>query len=152
MSDRLSDTVAVVTGGGAGIGAATCLRLAEEGATIVAVDWHGDHAEATTDRVRARTGSESIAVETDVGNERQVERLAATVDDRFGRVDVLVNNAAIRVEPRPVTDADEESWDRIVDVNLKGVAFCTKHLVPLMDAGGSIVNVASNGAAVGRPN
>ncbi|WP_224450351.1 SDR family NAD(P)-dependent oxidoreductase [Haloprofundus salilacus] len=151
MSNRLSDTVAVVTGGGSGIGNATCLRLAEEGASIVVVDRDETAAEATAAEVEAQTDQEALAVPTNVADESQVAPMAERVTDRFGRVDALVNNAAIRVEPRPVTEADEESWDRILAVNLKGVAFCSKHLIPSMTAGGSVVNVASNGAAVARP-
>jgi len=78
--------------------------------------------------------------------------MAERVEAEFGSVDVLVNNAGIRVEPKPVTEADEESWDQILDVNLKGIAFCSKHVIPLMDGGGSIVNMGSEGAIVGRPN
>ncbi|WP_224337989.1 SDR family NAD(P)-dependent oxidoreductase [Haloprofundus halobius] len=152
MSSRLSETVAVVTGGGNGIGAATCLRLAEAGASVVVVDRDETAAETTAADVEAATGRETLVVTADVGDESQVAAMAARVRDRFDRVGVLVNNAAVRVDPRPVTEADEESWDRILAVNLKGVAFCTKHLVPLMTAGGSVVNVASNGATVARPN
>ncbi|WP_276255952.1 SDR family NAD(P)-dependent oxidoreductase [Halomontanus rarus] len=153
MCPQLSNAVAVVTGGGRGIGEATCLRLAEDGATVVAVDVRGDDAEATAAAIE-RTGGEgeAIGLEADVADESAVESMAETVVDRFGRVDVLVNNAAIRVEPRPVTEADAESWDRILGVNLEGAAFCAKHLVPHMPEGGAVVNVASNGAAVGRPN
>lgn len=152
MSERLSDAVAVVTGGGAGIGEATCLRLAEEGANVVAVDWHGEDAEDTVDQVAEAGGPEALAVECDVADEDDVAAMADEVEERFGAVDVLVNNAGIRVDPKPVTEADEESWDRILGVNLKGAAFCSKHVVPLMDDGGSVVNVASVGAGKARPD
>ncbi|SDR07914.1 NAD(P)-dependent dehydrogenase, short-chain alcohol dehydrogenase family [Halopelagius longus] len=152
MSERLSGRVAVVTGGGNGIGAATCLRLAEAGASVVAVDRDAEAAESTAETVETETGRRALAVTADVSEEAQVRRTAETVEAEFGGVDVLVNNAAVRVEPRPVTEADEESWDRIISVNVMGVAFCSKHLVPLMDEGGAVVNVASNGAAVARPN
>ncbi|RKD89206.1 SDR family NAD(P)-dependent oxidoreductase [Halopiger aswanensis] len=151
MSETLADTVAVITGGGAGIGEATCLRLAEAGASIAAVDWDGDAAEATAADVTERTGQAAIGIETDVADESAVEEMAETVVGRFDRVDVLVNNAGIRVDPGPVTEADAESWDRILGVNLEGAAFCAKHLIPYMD-GGAIVNVASNGAEVARPD
>ncbi len=78
--------------------------------------------------------------------------MADAVDSAFGRVDILVNNAAIRVDPKPVTEADEDSWDRILAVNQKGVAFCSKHLLPLMDDGGAVVNIASVGAGLARPD
>ena len=152
MSDRFQGDVAVVTGGGAGIGAATCRRLASEDAHVVVVDWDEARAEETVDAIHRDDGPEAIAIETDVGDERAVEAMADRVEARFGAVDVLVNNAGIRVDPKPVTEADEESWDRVLDVNLKGAAFCSKHLIPLMDdgSGGAVVNVASVGAGRGR--
>lgn len=150
MSRRLEHQIAVVTGGGAGIGEATCLRFAEEGAHVAVVDRYADEARETVSQIDSTGGPEVIAVEADVGNERDVETMADTVADRLGTVDVLVNNAGIRVDPRPVTEADEESWDAILDVNLKGAAFCSKHVIPLMDDGGSVINVSSVGAEVGR--
>jgi NAD(P)-dependent dehydrogenase (short-subunit alcohol dehydrogenase family) len=152
MSNRLRDRVAVVTGGGGGIGEAVCHRFAEAGADVVAVDVDGDTARSTAERIETETGRTAIGVETDVSDEAQVEAMADIVDERFDRVDVLVNNAGIRVDPTPVTEATEEMWDRILGVNLKGYAFCAKHLIPLMSDGGSIVNVASEGAEVARRN
>mgnify|MGYP006290410335 CR=1 FL=1 len=149
MGDTLQERVAVVTGGGSGIGEAICHRFAEAGADIVAVDWEGEEARSTAEQIETETGTEAIGVETDVSDEAQVEAMADVIADRFGSIDVLVNNAGIRVEPSPVTAATEEMWDRILGVNLKGYAFCAKHLIPLMD-GGSIVNMASEGAEVGR--
>lgn len=149
MGDTLQERVAVVTGGGSGIGEAICHRFAEAGADIVAVDWEGEEARSTAEQIETETGTEAIGVETDVSDEAQVEEMADVTADRFGSIDVLVNNAGIRVEPSPVTEATEEMWDRILGVNLKGYAFCAKHLIPLMD-GGSIVNMASEGAEVGR--
>jgi NAD(P)-dependent dehydrogenase (short-subunit alcohol dehydrogenase family) len=169
MSERLAGEVAVVTGGGAGIGEAACVRFAEEGAHVVAVDWDGDAARETVETVEAAGGPQGLAVETDVSDEAAVETMAEAVAEEFGRVDVLVNNAGIRVDPKPVTEADEDSWDDILGVNLKGYAFCAKHLLPLMTGegagssataddgddggrdGGSIVNVASIGATWARP-
>ncbi|WP_135366225.1 SDR family NAD(P)-dependent oxidoreductase [Halosimplex halophilum] len=164
MTGRVADSVAVVTGGARGIGEATARRLAEEGADVAVVDVLGDRAEAVADDIAAETGRETLAVECDVGDERAVEEMAERVAERFGGVDVLVNNAGIRVDPKPVTEADEESWDRILAINQKGVAFCAKHLIPLMtgtegdreptggrEGNGSVVNVASMGAEVGRP-
>ncbi|NGM69914.1 SDR family oxidoreductase [Natronolimnobius sp. AArcel1] len=152
MTARIANAVAVVTGGARGIGEATCHRLAEEGATVVVVDRDGNEAQATAEEVTDATGQTALGLEADVGSEAAVESMAATVADRFGRVDILVNNAAIRVDPMPVTEADEASWDRILAVNQKGVAFCSKHCIPLMDDGGAVVNVASVGAGLARPD
>lgn len=157
MTDRLADRVAVVTGGARGIGEACCRRLAAAGADVAVVDVLGDEAESVADDIAAETGRETLAVEADVSDESAVEVMAERVADRFGGVDVLVNNAGVRVDPRPVTEADEASWDRVVGVNQKGVAFCAKHVIPLMAEGGtreggSVVNVASVGAGLARPD
>lgn len=149
MTSRLAEKVAVVTGGGAGIGEATCLRFAEEGASVAVVDRDATSAEGTAAAIADAGGPEALPVTTDVSDESAVEAMAQRVAERFGGVDVLVNNAGIRVEPQSVTEADEASWDRILDVNLKGYAFCAKHAIPLMNEGGSVVNVASVGP--GRP-
>lgn len=150
MVERLKDAVTIVTGGGSGIGAATCRRFAEEGASVVAVDWNGEAAEETVTGIGECSDREALAVKCDVGNEAAVRSMAERVAKRFGVVDVLVNNAGIRVDPSPVTEMDESDWDRIMGVNLKGTAFCSKHIIPLMKDGGSIVNVSSVNARLGR--
>ena len=147
---ELDNSIAVVTGGGRGIGKAACLRLADEGATVVAVDIDKDNAERTASQIDEETNGSGLGLEADVSDEADVERIAETVADRFGEVNVIVNNAGIRVTPCPVTEADEESWDRVLGVNLKGAAFCSKHLIPLMPEGGSIINIASEGTTVAR--
>lgn len=152
MQGKLSDMVAVVTGGGGGIGEAVCYRFAKEGANVAVVDWSGNKVQSTVKEIEEETERSIIGIEIDVSDESQVEAMGDKVNNRFGRVDVLVNNAGIRVDPTPVTEATEEMWDQILGVNLKGYAFCAKHLIPLMDEGGSIINMASEGAEVGRKN
>ncbi len=152
MGDRLNGKTAVVTGGGAGIGEAACLRFAEEGADVVAIDWNGDTAEETAETIEAEYDQRALGLEADVGDEAMVESVAEEIEAAFGTIDVLVNNAGIRVDAVPVTEATEDSWDEILAINLKGVAFCSKHLIPLMEEGGSVVNVSSVGGHVGRPN
>lgn len=151
MSGRLADKTAVVTGGGAGIGEATCQRLAEAGADIVAVDIDGAAAEATADSIESDYDQTAIGVECDVGDPTAVEQMADTVKETFDTVEILVNNAGIRVEPSPVTEAPEERWDKILAVNLRGVARCSKFIIPLMENGGAVVNIASSGGHIGRP-
>lgn len=151
MPGRLHDKTAVVTGGGAGIGEATCLRLAEAGAAVVAVDIDGASAAETAATIDAEFGRDAIGVECDVADPDAVEQMGETVADEFGSVEVLVNNAAIRADPQPVTTATEESWDQILGVNLRGVVRTSKHVIPLMTNGGAVVNVASVGGLVGRP-
>lgn len=154
---ELEDQIAVVTGAGArseralGIGEATAIRFAEAGATVVAVDVDGEMAERTA-RLIEEDGGDAVAVETDLSDSADVAALAEAVDEQFGRLDVLVNNAGIRIEGGPVTDVDIEEIERIVDVNLTGIIRTCKHLVPLMadSGGGSIVNISSANAEVGR--
>lgn len=145
---RLRNKVAIVTGSGNGIGKATSQRLAEEGASVVVADIKGDDAQETAEELE----TDSIAIECDVSDEDDVEQMVEDGISKFGNIDILVNNAGVR-EYGPVTEKSEESWDRILGVNLKGTAFCSKHSIPIMQEndGGSVVNVSSIHAVVGRP-
>jgi NAD(P)-dependent dehydrogenase (short-subunit alcohol dehydrogenase family) len=144
---RMKDKVSVVTGAASGIGLATLRRLAAEGATIVA----GDIADAS-DSVRelARMGVEARFVQTDVTQASQVETLISETLSSFGRLDVLVNNAGIQLSGK-ISDTSEADWDRLLDVNLKGVFLCAKATIPIMQrqGGGVVVNVASELGLVG---
>lgn len=159
MPERLDGKVAVVTGGGAhservfGIGEATCKLFAEEGANVVVVDVSQEMVDRTVDAINDEDTPRAIGVETDITDEGAVKELASVCEAEFGQVDILVNNAGIRVDPGPITDFEEDEWDAIFDVNLKGMANCSKHLIPLMQeaGGGSIVNIASGNAELGRP-
>lgn len=148
---RLEDTVAVVTGAARGIGAASARRLAEEGADVVLVDLL-ERVHDTAAEVDTETAGSATAIEADVTDEDSVRAMAEQVEQQHGPAGVLVNNAGIR-RYGPVTEATEESWDAILGVNLKGYAFCAKHLIPGMAeaGGGSVVNVSSIHAEVGRP-
>lgn len=152
MSNRFQDQVVIVTGGGAGIGAATCRRFAQGGANVVVLDWNGESAQQTAADIEQEDGVEALAIETDISDETAVAAMADRVADRFGAADILVNNAGIRVNPKPVTETDEDSWDSILGVNLKGMVFCSKHIIPLMDdgSGGAVINVSSVGAFMAR--
>jgi NAD(P)-dependent dehydrogenase (short-subunit alcohol dehydrogenase family) len=156
VSGRLEGKVAIVTGGGQGIGEAAALRMAEEGARIVVSDVNADTGEAVVAAVRA-AGGEAVFVPADVAVLDDVKALMAATADAFGRLDVLHNNAGVH-ETNFTLEAqshelDEEVWDRVVAINLKGVWMCSKHAVPLMSqsGGGSIVNAASIGGIVGYP-
>jgi NAD(P)-dependent dehydrogenase (short-subunit alcohol dehydrogenase family) len=150
MTNRLDGRVAIITGGSGGIGAATARLFAEEGARVAIVDLD---AEQVDDAARAidPTGNRVIGIPADLSNEEDAARAVATTLDRFGRVDILVNCAAIRVYG-PVTEATADSWGRIIGVNLLGAAFCCKHAIPAIarTGGGSVVNVSSSNASVGR--
>lgn len=156
---EFSDTIVVVTGAGArtdralGIGEATALKFAEAGATVVAVDIDPKMANRTADLIEDQ-GGEAVAVDTDLTDSEEVAALADAVAERFGRLDVLVNNAGIRVPAGPVPELDGDEIEQVIDVNLTGVIRTCKHLLPLMaeTGGGAIVNISSANAEVGRAN
>ncbi len=140
---ELKDQIALVTGAGQGIGRAAALALAAAGAHVVAADIDGASAEATADKVGSyqRRG---LAVQADVGDVREIDRLVSRAVEEFGRIDILVNNAGVtrRADIMELTEAD---WDRIHRVNAKGVFFClqrvAREMIPLRN--GRIINVAS---------
>ncbi len=149
---RLGGKVAAVTGGASGIGEATARRFAEEGAHVAIADVDAERGRAVADEIRA-TGARAIFVETRTEREAECVRFIRAAHDELGRLDVLVNNAGMRLY-QTVVEASEESWDAILGVNVKGYAFCAKAAIPLMrrTGGGSIVNVASIRAVVAGGN
>lgn len=139
---RVSGKVAVVTGGASGIGKEACLLLAKEGAKVVVTDMDSSGASVATEISRS---GEAIFLKLDVSEEASVEKAFAEAHDRFGRIDILVNNAGITGVKKPTHEITAQEWDRVMDVNVKGVFYCTKHAIPYMKAagGGSIINIAS---------
>jgi NAD(P)-dependent dehydrogenase (short-subunit alcohol dehydrogenase family) len=149
---RLVEKVALVTGASKGIGRALALGLAREGAHVV-VNFQTDQAGAESAvREIVALGRESIAVQADIARVDQVDGLFRAVSARFGRVDVLVNNAAV-TGWGDLFAMSEADWDRVVDTNLKGTFFCCQKAARLMlDSGGSIINVSTNCAELGVKN
>lgn len=146
---RLQGKVAVVTGGAQGIGRAIALGLGREGSKVVVADLQADRAKGVTDEIR-RSGGESDAIEVNVANESAVKRLAQKTFDRFGRIDILVNDAGIY--PRAlVVEMTEEDWDRTINVNLGGNFLCCRAFIPAMRAqrSGRIISIASSIAHYG---
>jgi NAD(P)-dependent dehydrogenase (short-subunit alcohol dehydrogenase family) len=140
----LTAQVALVTGGGAGIGRGIALSLAEAGADVVIAEIDPQRAEQTAELV-GKAGREALAVPTDVMDTDQVRAAVAAADERFGRLDILVNNAG-GVSGRRFADQSERSWRRHIDMNLVSVLAAISAAVPLMvrgGRGGSIVNVSS---------
>lgn len=144
---ELTGRVALVTGGATGIGAATVRALANAGARGVAINFrtHGDAAERLADQVR-ELGTEPLCIAGDVADDEQVRAMVRQVGSRFGRLDVLVNNAGY-TEWVPLTDLErltDEIWDRTLDVTVKGAFRCARAAAPLLrETGGMVVNVAS---------
>lgn len=149
---RLKDKVCIVTGGGSGIGRATCLLFAREGGRVVVADKDKIHAEGVAAECYAQ-GAKAIAVACDVSKSADVKRLVDETVRTFGRLDVLVNNAGYGI-PGSVVETDEQAWDDLMSVNVRGVFLCSKHAIPAMKAngGGAIVNTASVVASVGIRN
>ena len=146
---RLEGKVAIVTGGASGIGRATVELFAREGAKVAVADQDGPGAS----RVAEEIGPAALAVRTDVSRSAEAKALVEATVARFGRLDVLVNNAGFGFTGT-VESIDETDWDRLMAVNLKGVFLCSKYAIPAMVAagGGAIVNTGSYTANVGIPN
>jgi NAD(P)-dependent dehydrogenase (short-subunit alcohol dehydrogenase family) len=145
---RLDGRVAIVTGGAAGIGAAIAKAFTGEGARVVVADRDSAAAKATA----ASLGAGAAAFEVDVTREAEVQAMARDALARFGRIDILVNNAGI-IRKAYVQDMTEETWDAVVDVNLKATFLCSKAVLPAMIAArrGRIINIASIAGKVGEP-
>ena len=149
---RLDGKVAAITGGASGIGEATARRFAAEGAAVAIADLDAARGRLVAEEIRAG-GARAVFVETRTEREAECARFVRAAHEALGRLDVLVNNAGMRLY-QTVVEATEESWDAILGVNVKGYAFCAKAAIPLMRAagGGSIVNVASIRAVVAGGN
>lgn len=141
---ELDGKVAIVTGAAAGIGRATALRLAAEGARLGVADLDEERGAALVAEVEA-AGSEAVFVRTDVSDEGQVDELVARTVERFGRLDIGVNNAGIEGETAAIADQTTETWQRVMAVNATGVFLCMRAQIPhlLAAGGGSIVNISS---------
>jgi 2-hydroxycyclohexanecarboxyl-CoA dehydrogenase len=145
----LKGKVAVVTGGGSGMGRATCQQLARDGAAISVWDWKEDDAKETAALINA-AGGNAIAIKTDVSAKDQVEASARQTRGELGPITVLVNNAGIN-RLIPFLETTEADWDQMLAVNLKGPYFCARAVIQdMLDAGwGRIVNITSSSTQVG---
>ena len=152
---KLEGKVAIVTGGGRGIGKAIALAFAREGADVVIAELRLELAKETAKEIRA-LGRQALAVKTDVRMSREVEEMVKRTLEKFGKIDILVNNAGTAGTPEVVAHAglpwliEEEHWDATFDVNVKGVYLCCKYVVPHMvkQRSGKIINMAS---VAGKP-
>ena len=151
MPGTLHEKIALVTGAGSGIGRATSLVLAREGATVVVSDINADGGEETVSAIKDMVG-DGMFVHADVSRAAEVEAMVGAVVKAYGRLDIAYNNAGIeghiggRLHEYP-----EDTWDRLIDINVKGVWLCLKYEIPQMlkQGGGAIVNTASAAGLVG---
>jgi 3-oxoacyl-[acyl-carrier protein] reductase len=157
MIEGLKGKVVIVTGGGHGIGKAYCLGFAKAGSRVVIADIDAAAAERTAAEIGEDTGAQALAVHVDVSNEEATKRMAAQTLGCFGRIDVLINNAAVfSVVPMNrgrIETIDPEEWDRLMAVNLRGLFFCCRAVLPSMrkQKSGKIINIASGTVFAGSP-
>ena len=144
--------VAFVTGAGTGIGRATALAFAREGAGVVVADL-SEQDNRETARMIEESGGRALAVGCDVTRTEDVKAALDKTVDAFGRLDVAFNNAGVENEVKEAADVTEEEWDRIIAINLRGVFLCMKYEIPLMlrQGGGAIVNTSSGAGVKGFP-
>jgi len=141
---KLDGKVALITGAGSGIGRASALLFAEEGAKVAVADYVPAGGQETVKMIK-EAGGEAIFIEVDVSKAADVENMVRTAVDTYGRIDILYNNAGIMGTEAATAEATEEDWDLVLDTNLKGVFLASKYAIPVMlsGGGGAIVNTAS---------
>ncbi|CAN5245614.1 SDR family oxidoreductase [soil metagenome] len=152
-NERVNGKVALVTGASLGIGRACARILAAEGAAVAVTDVLVDEGQALVNEIR-EAGGEADFWKLDVSNEQQVQDVMQSVESEFGPITVLVNNAGIAGVNKPTHEITSEEWDRTMNINVKGVFFCTKHAIPQMlkAGGGSIINLSSIYGIVSAPD
>jgi len=152
MNNSMVGKIALVTGGGSGIGQAACKAFAQAGAQVMVVDINGAAAEATAEAVRALGGA-AQAVAADVSQSAEVQGYVAATLSAFGRIDAFFNNAGIEGQVSPLAEYDEANWDRVIAINLKGAFLGLRYVLPVMigQQSGSIINAASVAGTVGAP-
>ncbi len=150
MAGKLNGKVALVTGASSGIGEATALALAQEGARIALVARRADRLEQVAQRI-TQAGSEALQIETDITDYAQVQRMIRATQARWNRLDILINNAGVMLLGR-IPGANIEDWQRMVNINLLGLLYATHEALPIMQrqGGGHIVNVSSVAGRVAR--
>ncbi len=152
MGTRLANKVIIITGAAGGIGRAAALLFAEEGASVIVVDQDVEGGDGTVHQILEKGGT-AIFLRTNLVDAKQVEDMVMKAIERFGRIDVLYNNAGVNHFAR-IADVEEEDWDRVMAVNVKSVFLTCKYVIPYMQKAGkgTIINTASTAAIVGLRN
>jgi 3-oxoacyl-[acyl-carrier protein] reductase len=149
---RLSNKVAMITGSGSGIGRASAILFSKEGAKITIADIDEKGGQQTVDIIKQKKG-DAIFIHTDVSKANDVERMMKITLEQYGKLDILFNNAGIGMPFMPIEDVKEDFWDRIMEINVKGIFLGCKYAVPFMkrQGGGVIINTASISGVRPRP-
>ncbi len=152
---RLQGKVAVVTGAGQGIGRVYAKRFAEEGAKVIIADLNYEAAKNVENEIKEQN-LEALAVTVDITNENQLNDMMQTIVDKYGTVDILINNAAMfaTIKMKPFEEISNAEWEKVLDINLKGIFMCCKAVVPFMkkQRSGRIINISSAAVLMGRPH
>ena len=153
MTIQFEGKVALVTGGNSGIGRSTAIKFAERGAKVVIAARRAEQGEAVVQEIRD-SGGDATFVRTDVSEADDVEAMVAETVEAYGSLDVAFNNAGVLAGLRPTHEIDEDSWEQVMAVNLKGVWLCMKHEIKqmLQQGGGAIVNDSAGGGLAGVSN
>jgi len=147
---RVEGKVAIVTGGASGLGKASCLMLASEGPKVAVADINDEAGRKVASEIK-NNGGIAQYWHVDVSNEREISQAFSDIHKQFGKIDILVNDAGIPGWHKPSDEIEEKDWERVIDIDLKGVFLCTKHAAPYMKkaGGGSIINFSSAFGLVG---
>lgn len=151
--ERLKDKVAIITGGAKGIGWASCSLMAEEGAYVALTDILDKPAKDKVNTLKDQ-GKKIDFWHLDVSDENEVKTVFKKIYDKLGKIDTLVNNAGISGVDKPTHEIEAEEWNKVLSINLNGVFFCTKHVIPYMkkSGGGSIINLSSIYGIISAPD
>jgi len=151
---KLKNKVCIITGAGSGIGRETALLFAREGSQVLVADWDKESGEKTVKVIR-EMGYEASYIKVDVSKANDARLMIEYALEKYGKLDILFNNAGVNVPKKPITEVSEKEWDHVINVNLKGVFLGSKYAVRAMldnKGGGTIINTASNAGIVGRLN